>query len=299
MFALIKLILLFLCVSTASLLAEAPLRVWVGIPPLEEIARTVGGSHVQVELLAGSGQNHETFAPSARQMRALAHADVYFSSALPFETALLQRIRNSMPQLRVVDTTAAIPFLTIAKAHDCSNCGSQDHSHGQHPHHDPLLDVHRWLSPPILMAQTKVIADTLAQLRPDAADSIFSRANAITAELEALDQSLQTLLEPFRNDAFMINHPALGYFADHFGLRQIAIESEGLQPSPARIRQLSSQAREASVRWIIVQAGQPRTAAAVIAQSLGLPVVEVDPLNPDALGEMRSLAKALAEPPAP
>ena len=297
MFALIKAILLFFCISTASLLAEAPLRVWVGIPPLAEIVRTVGGDLVEVGLLAGSGQSHETFAPSARQMRALAHADVYFSTELPFETALLQRIRNSMPQLRVVDTVAAVQLLTLAEAHDCDNCGSHDHGH--HDQHDSLVDVHRWLSPPILMAQTKVIAATLAQLRPDSAKLFASRGKAITAELEALDQSLQRLLEPFRNDAFMINHPALGYFAEHFGLRQIAIESEGLQPSPARIRQLSTQAREASVRWIIVQAGQPRTAAAVIAQSLGLPVVEVDPLNPDAIGEMRALAKALADAPAP
>jgi zinc transport system substrate-binding protein len=259
----------------------------------------VGGDHVQVELLAGSGQSHETFAPSARQMRALAHADVYFSTELPFETALLQRIRNSMPQLRVVDTVAEVSLLALAEAHDCDNCGSHEHSHGHPHHHDSLVDVHRWLSPPILIAQTKIIAATLAQLRPDSAKLFASRGKAITAELEALDQSLQRLLEPFRNDAFMINHPALGYFAEHFGLRQIAIESEGLQPSPARIRQLSTQAREASVRWIIVQAGQPRTAAAVIAQSLGLPVVEVDPLNPDAIGEMRALAKALADAPAP
>jgi zinc transport system substrate-binding protein len=294
MFALRKALVIFFCVCGSNLLAEAPLRVWVGIPPLAELVRALGGEQVSVQLLVGRGQSHETFSPTARQMRTLANADVYFAMGLPFENVLLQRIGNAMPHLQVVDTVATVPLLDLASEHGCSNCHAHDHN--DHSHH---VDVHRWLSPPILIAQTKAVVASLSRLRPQSAAAFETHAAAFIADVEELDKALQSQLAPHRNSAFMINHPALGYFADHFGLRQIAIESEGLQPSPARIRELSRQANEQSVRWVIIQAGQPRTAAAVLARSLELPVIEVDPFNPDALGEMRALTKALVSLPTP
>lgn len=278
-------------------LAEAPLRVWTGIPPLAEMVRVVGGDQVEVHLLAGPGQNHETFAPSPRQLRALSGSDGYFSTGLPFETALLGRIRQISPNLPLFDTAAKIPLLELTgDDHACKNCQAHGHSHGHHSHR---VDIHRWLSPAILSAQTEAIVQALSELRPQSAADFGANAEQLLHKIARLDEELHALLEPVRGSAFMINHPALGYFADHFGLRQIAIESEGVQPSPSRIRELSQQANNHSVRWVVIQEGQPRSAAVVLARNLDLPLIEVDPFNADSLGEMRLLAETLAATVAP
>jgi zinc transport system substrate-binding protein len=287
MIALRIIILTFICFFGIHLHAESAIRVWVGIPPLGELVRSVGGSAVEVHLLTGSGQNHETFAPTVRQLQGLAHADVYFSSGLPFEHALLQRLNKTMPELRVVDTVGAIPLLGIMNEHSCVDCPADP---SQHAHR---VDIHRWMSPPILISQIKMIADTLSQLQPQASEQFQQQASALTVQLETLDRDLQQQFQGFQNHAFLINHPALGYFANRYGLRQIAVENEGVQPSPARIRELSQLARDQKLDWIIVQVGQPRTAAMVLAQTLQLPIIEVDPFNPDAISEMRALTQAL------
>ena len=53
----------------------------------------------------------------------------------------------------------------------------------------------------------------------------------------------------------MVFHPAWGYFADEYGLTQLAIEEEGKPVSAAHIRQMVDLARRKGIRSILVQKG--------------------------------------------
>ena len=67
---------------------------------------------------------------------------------------------------------------------------------------------------------------------------------------------------------FIIYHPALTYYARDYGLRQIAIEADGKEPSAKQLTQLIRQAREDGVRRIIYQSQFQASAVEVIARDI-------------------------------
>ena len=45
-----------------------------------------------------------------------------------------------------------------------------------------------------------------------------SNADALIADLHELDAAIRAQLAPYAGRAFFINHPALGHFAERYGL---------------------------------------------------------------------------------
>ena len=48
-------------------------------------------------------------------------------------------------------------------------------------------------------------------------------------------------------------HPAFGYFADAYGLKQKSVETEGKAPTPRQLRRWCKQARAEGVKVIFLQ----------------------------------------------
>jgi len=94
-------------------------------------------------------------------------------------------------------------------------------------------------------------------------------------------------------------HPAFGYFADAYGLREVSIESEGKEPSARELAGIISMAKERGIRAVFVQKQFPEKMGEVIADVLGGVVVPLDPLAydyPKNLEEMaRTVARELAD----
>ena len=70
----------------------------------------------------------------------------------------------------------------------------------------------------------------IMRLYPDSAH-YTAAYKALDEELAALDAECQALCEASPADAFVIYHPALTYYARAYSLEQIAIESDGKEPS--------------------------------------------------------------------
>ncbi len=87
-------ILLF---PAATVPEEAPLTIFVSIPPQKYFVQRVGGERVRVEALVRPGQDPHTYEPTPRQMAALAGARAYFRIGVTFENALLPRLAGSPP----------------------------------------------------------------------------------------------------------------------------------------------------------------------------------------------------------
>ncbi|NLJ26506.1 MAG: zinc ABC transporter solute-binding protein, partial [Deltaproteobacteria bacterium] len=80
---------------------------------------------------------------------------------------------------------------------------------------------------------------------------------------------------------FMVFHPAWGYFANAYGLKQIPIEVEGKEPKAADLKRLIEYAQAQKVKTIFVQPQYSDAIARTIAASIGATVVPADPLAPD------------------
>ena len=123
---------------------------------------------------------------------------------------------------------------------------------------------------------------------PDSAKYTDNHAR-LQEELRQLD--LRTAEKIARSGIryFIIYHPALTYYARDYGLRQIAIEADGKEPSAKQLTQLIRQAREDGVRRILYQSQFPASAVEVIARDIDAEYAEVDPLREDVIANIEEI----------
>ena len=92
----------------------------------------------------------------------------------------------------------------------------------------------------------------------------------------------------------MVFHPAWGYFAKAYGLRQLPVEIEGKEPKPKELMRLIDEAREEKVKAIFTQPEFSDATAKVISEELGIKVVKASSLSPDWLQGLIDLSTAIA-----
>jgi len=266
-----------------------PLRVFVSVLPLKTFVEKIGGNHVAVHAMVRSGYSPHTYAPTPRQITALANTDLYITTGVAFEKAWVKRIRAANPGMRTVEADAGIDMRLIGKHghfHGERSSGHQDVSG-----HDP----HIWTSPPLAKQMVRNIRDALSALDPANSPEYARNTDALASELDRLDQDLRDQFENLANRKFMVFHPAWGYFADTYGLIQIPIEKEGKEPGARALTLLIGQAKREHVKVIFVQPQFDRKSATQVARAINGRVVAIDPLSPDYENNLRRVAKLIVE----
>ncbi|MGA7802437.1 MAG: zinc ABC transporter substrate-binding protein [Gammaproteobacteria bacterium] len=295
-------VLILVTVLLASSLATAagiaapapkPIQMFVSVLPQKYFAERIGGARVHVSVMVGPGQSPATYDPTPRQLARLADAQLYWRMGVPFEAAWMKRIEAANPRMAVLDARDGIPLRAMEKAaqvfHESGGGAGGDHGH------EGAKDPHIWLSPPLVKVMGAHLRDALIALDP--ADRARYEANygAFAADLDRLDDQIRAALAPVRNRRFMDFHPSWGYFAHTYGLTQIPIEIEGKAPGPRTLAGIIDLARREGIRVIFVQAQFSRRDAQAVAQAIGGRVVAVDPLAPDYVHNLRSVAKVFRE----
>ncbi len=272
------------------------LKVVVSIPPQAYIVERVGGENVETTVLVGSGQSPHSYEPTPKQMAALADSRVYFTIGVQFETQFVERIRAAFKNLEIVDVRDGMKLRTMDAA--CKHDHGHDHSHdhaGDQCGSAGGKDPHVWLSPEMLMVETRNVLKHLERIAPEHADAFRANAATLLADLETLDAELRERLKPYRGQEFYVFHPAFGYFGDAYGLTQVAVEEEGKEPGPRQVAELISRAKAAGVRLIFVQKQFSDTSARAIAKAIGGSVIQLDPLERNCLENLRLIAERIAE----
>jgi len=264
---------------------DAGLSVVVSIPPQAFLVERLAPERTAILVLVGPGQSPETYDPTPAQMTELANADIYFRIGLPFEDRLLEKLSTIAPNLAVVDTREGIELRHI-EGHTHAE-GGEGHAAGQ-------LDPHIWLAPRLFRVQALTVANGLKRLLPDSAAAIEQSLSGLLADLDELDSEIAAMLKPFAGEAFYVFHPAFGYFADAYGLRQVPIETGGKEPAPQQLATLMENARASGARVIFVQPEFATAGAEAVARQVGATVVPLDPLSRDYIANLRGIAAGIA-----
>jgi zinc transport system substrate-binding protein len=263
-------------VDLGRAVAEAPLSVFVSILPEAGLVTEIGGPEVTVAVLVGPGQSPETYAPTPRQMAALAGSRLLISAGVPFERGLLPRISGIADALVIAGPRP--PW------------GDSGHGH----EHDDSLDPHAWLDPVQGMALADTICFHLSRLRPASAAAFAARRDGLCARLVRLDREIQDMLAPFAGQEFFVFHPAFGHFARRYGLVQVPVEADGHEPGARQLGQVIARAKAAGARVIVVQPQFSQRSARAVARDVGAEVLVLDPLAVDYEANLRHIAAALA-----
>jgi len=256
-------------------------RAFVSILPQVYFVRTIGGSRVSVQSMVPPGVEPETYDPTPRQMTQLSQAKVFFAVGLPFEATLIPKIRSSMKSVLVVDTQANVPTRTFSQHTTGSTAGEAG------------TDPHIWLSPQLVKMQGATIEKALAKIDPAGAADYAAGLAKLDSEMDALHAEISSSLSGLNGRSFFVFHPAFGYFADEFGLKQVSIEVEGKSPGPQQLASLIDEAKKLKVRMIFVEPEFDQSRAKVIADTVGAKVVVIDPLAEDYVANLTEVAKQI------
>jgi len=272
--------------------SEAALSVFVSILPQAYFVERIGGERVQAETMVEPGQEPHTFEPTPKQLARLAEADVYFRIGVEFENSLMPRIQSTMKELRVVDCREGVR-LRETEEHDRKEQHREGTEHDDDEHEG--ADPHIWLSVRNAVQIAGTMREALLELDPGGTDAYESGYRALVEDLEALDRRIASILEPVKGEPFLVFHPAFGYFADDYGLEQIAVQTGGTEPSARELARLIEKAGEEGVRVIFVQPQFSRRSAETVASEIGGAVVPIDPLARDYIENLERMARTVEE----
>jgi len=270
------------CVTTPE---NGRLQVVTSIVPFAYFVERIGGNHVAVTSMVPPGGNPHSYEPTPRQMSALSGASLFVKagSGVEFELDWMPRILSLNPELQICDASEGVRLIAM---------NHEDHAQDKHIHaaHDHgRFDPHYWLSPENGIIIARNIEKALILVDPDRRERYAANADEVVSELEALRLDIRSRLEPVRNRRFLVFHPAWGYYADEFGLQQIAAEEEGKTLTPRQLQKVIEQARASDIRVVFISPQFSNVQAEAIARDIGGRTGTVDPLAHD---YMDNLSKA-------
>jgi zinc transport system substrate-binding protein len=255
------------------------LQVFVSILPQKYFVEKIGGRRVSVEVMVLPGKSPTTYEPSPNQVTALSRADVFFSIDVPFENIFIPRISESLRSLRIIDTSSGIKKRTLAA----------------HVHHEDepaagSLDPHIWLSPVLVKKQAAIIFNTLVEIDPGS-EAVYRKGyTELLAELDGVHEEIREALAPYKGSILFVFHPSFGYFADEYGLNQVAVELEGREPTPSELEEIIEHAKDEGVRIIFAQPEFSKRSIEALANAIEGSVVVLNPLNPDYINSLKEIA---------
>lgn len=266
---------------------------YVSILPLRSLVGEIVGDDFKIEVLVPPGASPETFEPTPRQFIGLNRAEMIFNVGLiDFETTLLSKIEE---RGKVVNLSQGIELIAGSCSHahtpakqaaaggddtSCAEPHNHSHAHG--------VDPHVWTSPRALQKMAQNAYAAIRRAYPDSA-KYETNYKRLQADLRALDARTGEKIAQSGIEYFIIYHPALTYYARDYGIRQVAIEADGKEPSAKRLTQVIRQAREDGVRRILYQNQFPASSVEIIARDIDAEYVEVDPLREDAIANIDAI----------
>jgi len=303
-------------VSNGSEVAKT--RVFVSILPQVFFVSQVGGIDVEVKVLVDPGKDPHTFELTPKSMIDISQADVFFALGLPFERAIIKKLKGTSGRVRIVDTTKGVEFLPLLHDHEEENRGSRGEKHPEahgkaagshhsrsdsHSHPDYAAttqgaderqrDPHTWLDPNLVKIQAENMARALTLINPSRADYYRENLDKFVRDLEKLDGELAQALAPFRGQRFYVYHPAFGYLAARYGLVQVPVEIEGKEPGPKHLATLIRSAKKEGVKIIFVQPQFSKKSEQALSDAIQGSVIAIDALSDDYFNNMRGIAEKL------
>ena len=237
------------------------LMVTVSIEPLRYFVEQIARDRIDVVTMVPSGNNPETYEPTARQMVALTNSDLYIKVGnLGFEQTWMKRLKNNAPHLIIADASQGIRPLPTTGA---------------------TGDPHTWMSPANALRMAYNIYSSLARL--DAKDSMFFKSNldSLRDVIIKTDAVISEKLRSLDKRSFIIYHPALSYYAYDYGLKQLAIEEDGREPSAASLQNLIDNAKRQGAKLMFMQKEFANRNSDIVSRGTGARVVVINPLSYD------------------
>ena len=265
------LILLFTAIGFAKV------NIVVSIVPQKVFVNKIGGDKVDITVMVKNGASPHNYTPKPQQMKKLSKAKLYLSIGVEFEKVWLSKFINQNRDMLVVDSSMDINKTTL------------------HHHNEEELDPHVWVDP----INVKVIAQNIyeALVEIDKENKSYYKKNLknFLKKIDKINQNIKnTLKNTPKGTTFMVFHPAWGYFAKRYNLKQLSVEVEGKSPKMKALVKIIEKAKKEKVQAIFTQPEFSDKASQIISKELHINVIKASPLAENWGENLQNLAKAIA-----
>ena len=280
----------FVCISLWS--GNKKLKVFVSIEPQRFFVKKIAGDKVNVQTMLPTGSSPATYEPTPHQMVLLSKASLFFRIGVPFENALIPKIEKNFKNLKIIDTRKGI-VLRVMESSKPRIMYVMGKNKNIKPPNKFVRDPHIWLNPILVKIQAENIMNALKEADPINADFYEKNCKKFQDDLDLLNKELKEAFSTLKMRFFMVFHPAWGYFADAYGLKQIPVELEGKQPSARYLARMLKKAKSKGIKIIFAQPQFSSALAKKIANSLDGTVVFINPLAYDYFKNMHHIAETI------
>ena len=264
------------CAPQANEDSSGKLAVVTTTGMIADLARNIGGDHVQVASLMGPGVDPHLYKASEGDVQLLQGADIIFYNGLHLEAQMgevLERLNEF-----------GIKTVAIADKVDPSLLQSPPEFAGNY-------DPHIWFDVTLWMQAAEQVKESLAEVDPDNAAAYEANAEDYLAELEDLHQYVldQANSIPAEQRVLITAHDAFNYFGRAYGfdVRGLQGISTEAQAGTADVQALADFIVEKQIPAVFVESSVPqRNVEAVQAavQAQGFDVKIGGSLFSDAMG---------------
>lgn len=250
----------------------------VSIEPLRNIVEHLAGDYYKVVTLTPVGASPETYEPTPKQLMDVSNSKLYFAiGTLGFEKQQLERMKETAPTLKIYTVSDGISLLSV-----------------QHEGHGDSTDPHIWMSPKNVVQMARNVCNALCQNDPEHTAVYKKKMADLERHADEVDRRIRLMVSKVRYRNFLIYHPALAYFANEYGFRQLTIEQDGKEPSSDHLATIITEAKAAEVHIIFLPREFKGRSVKPISKATGARVVIINPLAYRWDNEVIATAKALA-----
>lgn len=234
---------------------EGELTVVATTSVVADLVEQIAGDHVEVIGLMGPGVDPHLYRASEGDVERMAGADIVFYNGFHLEGRMSELLAQMADR-----GTATVP---VAEVIDPSELLTP-------PEFEGAYDPHVWMDVAMWRRTPARVAEALAEMDPDNADSYRTNAETFTDKLTELDQFVRTEVEriPENLRVLVTAHDAFNYFGRSYGFEVRGLQgiSTVAEAGTADVQELSRFVAERQIPAIFVESSvSPRSIEAVRA----------------------------------
>lgn len=255
---------------------EYPIQVVATVGMVADLVRGIGGEHVEVTQLMGSGTDPHLYKATRDDSVAILNADIVFYNGLLLEGKMSEMLDRSSRTRRAAAVAESLsPELLNGDA-------------DQHGHPDP----HVWMDVALWRKVAQEVADELSRFDPPHADTYRVAAEGLDeqlAQLHAYGLEVIACIPPEQR-VLVTSHDAFRYFGKAYGVEVQAVQGISTESEAGlrRINELVDLLVERKIKSVFVESSVPKESIESLlagAERRGHTVVIGGSLFSDAMGE--------------
>ena len=242
---------------------------------ITDLVKNIGGDHINLQGLMGSGVDPHLYKASEGDVTKLANADIIFYNGLHLEGKLVE-VFEKMKNKKTIAISNALDKSTLI--------GSEYFASNYDPH--IWFDINYWKQ------ATEFVVKTLSEAIPEQKTTFETNGNVYIEKLNTLKNKLEQTISslPKEQRILVTAHDAFNYFGKAFDFEVVGLQglSTATEAGVKDVQKLSAFIIENKVKAIFVESSVPkRTIEALQAavKSKGHEVTIGGTLYSDALGD--------------